>query len=282
VTAILLSLAAALAWGVVDFGAGLKARDVPVFTVMGGILLMGALGGVAALLVTRSPTLEGETALLGLAAGVATAVGLTAFYRGLAIGPMSIVAPISAAGVIVPVAVGLARGDEPSAAQILGIVLAIAGMCAVVAYSQDSDVPTRGQGSRLVAVGLGVLGALGLGVFFLSAEAVGNDQAPWFLLVGQLSAGLILGVVIVARSVPLPARADRLHIAGLGALSFAAWALSTAAVRSGELSITATISSLYPIVTVLLAVAITGEALRRVQIAALAAAFAGVALIVAG
>jgi uncharacterized membrane protein len=271
-----------LAWGVVDFGAGLKAREVPVFTVMGGILLMGSLGAIVAVLVTQSPSLDGETALLGLAAGAATAVGLTAFYRGLAIGPMSIVAPISAAGVIVPVAVGLARGDQPSTAQILGIVLAIAGMCAVVAYSQDSDVPTVGQGSRLAAVGLGVLGALGLGVFFLSAEAVGDEQAPWFLLVGQLSAGLILGVVILARNIPLPNGSDRLHIAGLGGLSFAAWALSTAAVRSGELSITATVSSLYPIITVLLAVGVMGEALRRVQVAALATAFGGVALIVAG
>lgn len=281
-SAILLSLAAALTWGVVDFGAGLKARDVPVFTVMGGMLLMGALGGVAVLLVTQSPSLEGGTARLGLAAGIATAVGLTAFYRGLAIGPMSIVAPISAAGVIVPVVVGLARGDEPSEAQVLGIVLAIVGMCVVVAYAQDSDLPAGRGGSRLAAVILGVLGALGLGVFFLSAEGVGPDQAPWFLLVGQLSAGLILGLVIVARSIPLPDRSDRLHIAGLGALSFAAWALSTAAVRSGELSITATISSLYPIVTVLLAVRITGETLRNLQLAALVAAFAGVALIVAG
>ncbi len=177
-SAILLSLAAALTWGVVDFGAGLKARDVPVFTVMGGMLLMGALGGVAVLLVTQSPSLDGETALLGLAAGVATAVGLTAFYRGLAIGPMSIVAPISAAGVIVPVVVGLARGDEPSEAQLLGIVFAIVGMCIVVAYAQDSDLPAGHGGSRLTAVILGVLGALGLGVFFLSAEGVGPDQAP--------------------------------------------------------------------------------------------------------
>jgi uncharacterized membrane protein len=141
--AIFLSLGAALAWGVTDFGAGLKARRVPVMTVMGGMLVMGALGGVAALLVLQSPSLEAGTAWLGLAAGLATAIGLTSFYRGLAIGPMSVVAPISAGGVILPVAVGVARGDEPSAAQVLGIALAIAGMLSVVALAAD---PQGGSG----------------------------------------------------------------------------------------------------------------------------------------
>jgi drug/metabolite transporter (DMT)-like permease len=87
---------------------------------------------------------------------------------------------------------------------------------------------------------------------------------------------------MAARGVSLPGRTDRFHIAVLGGLSFVAWALSTAAVQAGELSLTATISSLYPIVTVLLAVGVTGETLRPAQVAALVATFAGVSLIVAG
>lgn len=275
-------MAAALAWGAVDFGAGLKARQVPVFTVLGGMLLVGALGAVVALLVTRSPMLEGETALLGLGAGIATAIGLTAFYRGLAIGPMSIVAPISAAGVIIPVVVGLASGDEPSHAQVVGVLLAIAGMLTVVGYSKDPSGGYSHGGSRPVAVALGVLGAVGLGVFFLTAKSVGPEQAPWFLLTGQLVAGALLWLLILARGLPMPGRSDRLQIAALGVVSFGAWALSTAAVRSGELSLTATISSLYPLVTVLLAVELTGESLRRVQVLALLTAFLGVALIAGG
>ena len=281
-SAIVLSFAAALAWGVVDFGAGLKARQVPVFAVLGGMLVMGSLGAGVAILALQSPALEPGTAWLGLAAGVATAIGLTSFYRGLAIGPMSVVAPISAGGVIVPVVVGIARGDEPSTAQVLGIVLAIAGMLVVVALSADPEDEGGSGGSRLAAVAFGVLGALGLGVFFVAAEDVGSNQAPWFLLVGQASAGLILAGIIAARGVPLPSRSDRVHIAALGVLSFAAWTFSTAAVQAGDLSLTATISSLYPIVTVLLAVGIAGETLRTIQTLALVATFTGVALIVAG
>ena len=275
-------MAAALAWGAVDFGAGLKAREVPVFVVLGGMLVIGALGALAALLITRSPPLEGETALLGLGAGVATAVGLTSLYRGLAIGPMSVVAPISAGGVIIPVVVGLATGDEPSNAQVAGIVLAIAGMLTVVAYSTDPSGADSHGGSRLAAVALGVLGALGLGVFFLTAEGVGPEQAPWFLLTGQLVAGALLWLVILTRGMPVTRRSDRLQIVALGVVSFGAWALSTAAVRSGELSLTATISSLYPLVTVLLAVQLTGESLRPLQVVALLTAFLGVALIAGG
>jgi drug/metabolite transporter (DMT)-like permease len=97
--------------------------------------------------------------------------------------------------------------------------------------------------------------------------------------VGQLSAGLILVIGAVVMRLRMPAGIDRLHIAALGCLGFAAWAISTAAVGAGDLSLTATIASLYPLVTVLLAVGLTDESLRRVQILALVTAFVGVGLI---
>ncbi|MSO41219.1 MAG: DMT family transporter [Solirubrobacterales bacterium] len=278
-SAIALSLAAALAWGVTDFGAGLKGREFPVLVVLGGMLAVGALGGLLALLILQSPGLESQTAWLGLASGAATATGLTALYKGLAIGPMSVVAPISAGGVIVPVLVGIARGEDPTTGQIIGIVMAIVGMLVVVTLASDNE---EGEGgSRSVAVACGVLGALGLGVVFVSAEDVGPNQSPWFLLVAQLTAGLALAAVVISRGLPLPRGNDVLQIAGLGVLSFAAWALSTAAVQAGKLSLTATVSSLYPIVTVLLAVAVTSETLRAGQVVALVATFLGVALIAA-
>lgn len=101
-------------------------------------------------------------------------------------------------------------------------------------------------------------------------------QATWFVLVGQLSAGLVLVIGALVRRLQSPAGIDRLHIAALGCLGFAAWASSTAAVRAGDLNLTATIASLYPMVTVLLAVGLTDESLRRAQILALVTAFAGV------
>lgn len=249
-TAIALSVAAAFSWGVADFGAGLKSRRVPVFVVITGMLIVGALGAAAVLVAGETPRLETETAFAALAAGGSTAVGLTALYAALAIGPMSVVAPISAGGVMIPVIAGLAGGDEPSGVQLLGIVLAIAGMLTVVALADDSSAGTA-RGTRARAVTLAVVGAIGLGVYFLAADSVESGQAAWFLLGGQLAAAVPLAAVIAARRIPLPPRDDGLQIAGLGAISFAAWATSAAAVRAGELSLTSTISSMYPVVTVL-------------------------------
>ena len=233
-------------------------------------------------MVVDPSAIAGRTLLLGIAAGSATAIGLTSFYRGLAIGPMSVVAPISAAGVIIPVIAGVATGDQPTAGQGLGVVLAIAGMLTVVAWSAEPADGASGGSARAAAIVLAVVGALGLGLYYLAADGVGHGQAIWFSLVGQLSAGLVLVIGAVVRRLPMPEGMDRLHIAALGCLGFAAWATSTAAVRAGDLSLTATIASLYPIVTVLLAVGLTDESLRRVQILALLTAFVGVGLIAGG
>jgi drug/metabolite transporter (DMT)-like permease len=278
--AIVLSLAAALAWGMADFGAGLTGRRVPVISIVAGMQLIGTIGAGVVLLLGRGEPIGAETAALGVGAGVTTVVGLTALYRALAIGPMSVIAPISATGVLVPVIVGLASGDHPSPAQDLGIVLAIGGMLAVV--RESGDAPNGAPGSRTTALALAVASAIGLGAYYLTVDAVEEGQISWFLLVGQLTAGLALAAVIVARRLALPARADRRQITILGVLSFGAWALSTAAFNAGHLSLTATIVSMYPLVTIGLAVGIAHESLSKPQTAGLAVAFAGIALIAVG
>ena len=278
--ALVLSVSAALAWGVVDFGAGLKSQRLSVFTVVCGMQLVGSLGAAVFLVTTANGSLSTDTAVLGLAAGAVTSVGLAALYQGLAIGPMSLVAPISATGVVIPVIVGLATGDDPSAAQGLGMILAIAGMLVVLRTSDDGGGATMDR-PRAVAVGLGALSAVGLGVYYLSANAVADNQGGWFSFLGQLTAGSILAALLLARRVSIPARSDLNGIAVLGALSFAAWILSQTAFDAGHLSLTATIISTYPVTTILLAVAITREAMRPLQALGLVGVFAGIALIAA-
>lgn len=278
--AIILALAAAFSWGAVDFGAGLKSRRLSVFAVVGGMQLIGSLAAAALLLATYDARLEPETVLLGVLAGGVTSLGLTALYRGLAIGPMSVVAPISATGVVIPVIAGLITGDDPSMGQAAGMVLAIAGMLvAVRGSSEDSVAPARRP--RVIAVGLGAFSAVGLGAFLLTADAVSSDQGSWFLLLGQLSATAILALVAFVQGASWPSGPDRLGIVFLGLVSFAAWASSQAALDAGHLSLTATIISMYPVVTILLAVAVAGEAVKAVQAFGLAAVFTGVALIAA-
>lgn len=279
--AIILSLAAALAWGVADFGAGAKTRRLSVFAVTAAMQLVGAFATAVVLLVAHDNGLSRETALLGLASGAVTTVGLSALYKALAIGPMSVVAPISATGVAIPVIAGLLTGDDPSPAQGLGMALAIIGMLVVVRAASELGAMTGG-GSRTVALILAALSAVGLGAFFLASDAVDQGQGTWYLLVGQLVAGSLLVVPIVVGRAAFPERPEWLTLSALGVTSFAAWALSKAAFDAGHLSLTATIIALYPVVTVLLAVTLTGESVRRLQALGLVAVFAGVALIAAG
>lgn len=279
---VLLSVCAAFFWGVADFGAGLVSRRVSVLVVTGGMLVVGAFASGVLILVSSPPGLEARTVALALLAGGVTAVGLTALYRALALGPMSIVAPISAAGVIIPVAAGLAAGDRPSVLQLLGVFAAISGMIVVVSRSDDATGSTEGGRIRYESVTLAVIAAIGLGFYYLAADGVDAGQTNWFVCLGQLTAGLALSVAVLAVRPPAPERRQSLQIVILGLLGLSAWLLSTAAIRSGQISLTTTVTSLYPLVTVILAIALTHESLDRIQARALLAAFAGVVLIAAG
>ncbi|MGH2980325.1 MAG: EamA family transporter, partial [Solirubrobacterales bacterium] len=126
--ALLLAFASSVAWGAGDFLGGLKSRRLPVLNVLvasqlTGLVLIGAYVAIRA----EGPP-GGDLALWAPLSGIAGAVGLAAFYRGLAVGNMGVVAPISATAAIVPLAVGVAGGDRPAELQYVGIALALVGI----------------------------------------------------------------------------------------------------------------------------------------------------------
>src|SRR3954470_2710762 len=155
--AVALALLSSICWGTADFLGGLTSKRVPVPAVL--LLSQGPM--VAPLLVWALASGEGPTArgvLLGALAGVAGAIALTAFYRGLSIGTMSIVAPISGAGAIVPVLAGIIGGERPSALQAAGIAAAIVG---VVLASREEDTGAGAADARQAVV-LALVAAAGV------------------------------------------------------------------------------------------------------------------------
>src|SRR5204862_8309065 len=161
VLAIALGLSSSLFWGLGDFLGGLQSRRVRVLAV----LLVSQASGLAAIAVAIAIARPDVPALVDLwpaaAAGVAGAIALSAFYRALAIGTMSIVAPISATGAAVPVVVGIAGGDRPAAVQVAGIVAAVVG---VVLASRELDEPqTAGRVPERTSIALALVAALGFG-----------------------------------------------------------------------------------------------------------------------
>src|SRR5215468_8716255 len=130
--AVLLGLVVALTYGTGDFFGGLAARRVPVLWV---VFLSHALAavlviGIVALDRNADPTRE--DIVIGIVAGIIGMVSVALFYRGLALGRMGVVAPVTAVvSAVVPVAWGLAFGERPSALVLVGIALAIGSVALI-------------------------------------------------------------------------------------------------------------------------------------------------------
>jgi len=279
VLAVALGLASSLCWGISDFVGGLKSRSLELLSV----LLLSQLTGVVlvALLVVlrgRPPPPAGDLAL-GALSGVSGVLGLAAFYRGLATGAMAVVAPIAASGAVIPVAAGLLEGERPSATQAAGVALAIAGVATV-----SRETGEAGRPARLAAgVGLALAAAVGIGGFFVALDHASGRDLPWALLAARAASVGGLGLAVIALRPRLAvARADAVALALVGALDVTANGLFAAAANEGLVSLAAVLSSLYPVVTIVLARLVLAERVRRSQGGGIAAVLVGVALISAG
>lgn len=276
---VLLALGASLSWGFADFGAGVGARRLPVLVVAAvgqtaGLLLAGAF-----VLATRAAVPSGTQLAWAAFAGLIGIVGIGAFYRALAIGTMGVVGPITATASVVPVVYGLARGERPSTVQGVGVALAVVG---VVAASLERS-PGRAAHRFGIGVGLALIAALSFGgsLIGLSRAAPGGTGWAVFTMRAAVVPLLLVATAVLRPRLASAGRAWALLVAvGLG--DTGATLLYGAASTRGLLSVVAVLSSLYPIVIVVLARVLLAERVARPQLAGVALALTGVALISAG
>src|SRR5215210_5800300 len=125
-TAILLALGASLSYVVGDFLGGVTSRSTHVLRVLAVSQPAGAALVVVWVVLADDPFLGAGATLAAIGAGLGGVAGLAALYRGMAIGAMGVVAPISSMAAAIPFAVGIARGERPSPLQFLGAVVALA------------------------------------------------------------------------------------------------------------------------------------------------------------
>ena len=275
--AVALALGASISWGVADFLGGLKSRGLHVLTVL---LFSQAVGMllVAALVAGRGDgPPDARFLVFGALAGLSGLIGLAAFYRGMVVGAMSVVAPISATGAAIPVAVGLATGDRPSGIQAAGLVLALAGV--VIASREHGPA-----GARLAAgTGLALAAAAGFGGFFVGMDAASDGGVLWALLAARtFDVALLAGAALVLRPGHRLSARDTRDIAAVGCFDVAANALFALASTEGLVSLVAVLASLYPVVTIFLARAVLGERVRASQAVGVVLALCGVAAIAGG
>lgn len=276
--AIAFALCSSLVWGCADFMGGVLSRRLPLAAVT--VISQGA--GFVALLVWLAASggrVDGHAFVLGLAAGVGGAIGLAAFYKALALGTMSIVSPLAACGALVPFGLALASGERPAGLVVAGAIAALAG--AVLASVAEHRA---GEGDRRRGALLAIVAAVALGLFIYFLGRAGQHGETLSALVGARvgSFSLLLAGACAARSSLRVDRASLYAVALLGILDTIANGLFVLASARGFLSVVSVLGSLYPVMTVLLAHAVLGERIGRVQRAGVALALAGVAVVASG
>jgi drug/metabolite transporter (DMT)-like permease len=276
---VLLALAASLSWGIGDFAGGIGARRLHLVWVLVGSQVAGlALVGALALATLPQPP-SGRELAWGVFGGVMGAAGLGAFYRALAVGTMGIVGPISATGAILPVAYGLVRGEHPSVLQGVGIVVAVGG---VIAASLE-PLPENAGRRLATGVGLSLFAALGFGSAILGLNRVSQAGVVWGTLTLRLT---VVPIACLAALIVRPSlgrlRPNLPILVAAGVFDTGANLLYGASARHGLISVVSVLGSLYPVVLVVLARFVLAERIARPQLAGVAVALAGVALISAG
>jgi len=272
---VVLGLAAALVWGAGDFGGGLTSRRSPVYGVVlvsqcTGLVLTGAIALALGEGIPAGPDL-----VICFVAGVLGAVGITMLYRGLAIGRMGIVAPVTGVlAAVIPVVAGFATEGVPGPIVVTGIIIAV---IAVVLVSRVADAGGR-EGLTEALIAGTTIGLFGVAIAQLSE---GNVFSA--LMVIRLAQGaLVAAVVLVMRAAWRPGVSILPALVAIGLLDTAGNAFYLLAVQTGQLAIASVLSAMYPVATVVLAVVVLHEPLTRDHTVGIVLAGIAIALIGAG
>jgi uncharacterized membrane protein len=286
-----LALSAALAYGVADFLGGTVTRKTTAIKALSWCVPIGLAVVLVSALLTGGRAGPGPMAW-GFVAGLSGGAGLITFYRALARGPMSVVAPVSAlAAAVLPVGVGIARGERLDASVLLGVLLCLVAIGLVSMEANDAGKAVAGTGRRLLDSGPVMAGVSGtcFGVFFVLLKEAGDGTGLWPIVGARLGNVAVVAVALVVLALrgesagpPLSGRTLIVLALLSGSLDAGANVLYFLAVHNGMLSLAAVLTSLYPAITVLLARVAYSERLRVVQRVGMAVAVAGVALVTVG
>jgi drug/metabolite transporter (DMT)-like permease len=252
---ILFGLVSALAWGAGDFGGGTLARRAPLLGVVLGTQLVGLLLALVLVLARGEHWPQGADLGWSIAAGLAGVLGISALYRGLAVGRMGVVAPTTGVlAAVIPVVVGFATEGVPDMLVVVGIVTALVAVVLV------TRAPTHIDDDRPSGVAWALLSGVMIGLFNVCIGQLSGEGALLPLVVVRLVQSVALvGAILVLRQ-PWRMGRDLLpKLVTVGVLDMTGNAAFILAAQTGQLAIAAVLSSLYPVTTVILAIAILRE-----------------------
>ena len=274
--AIALALGSSVAWGTSDFLAGTRTRRMGVLSVL--VLSQATSAGIVVVLTaaTVAPAPAMEHLLFAALAGLTDGLMLFCLYRAMAVGNMSLVAPLAGCGAIVPLAATLAGGDALTLLQLSGVVVALCGT--VIAARETAPGPAA---TALIAgAGLALAASLFDGVSILAMDAAVDGGATWAVLVDRLAAlALLAGAAAHGRATVRGSRRDVRAVVAIGVLDVIAQLLFAVALTRGHVGVVAALGTLYPVTTVLLAGTLLREYPDRIQRVGVGACLAGVVML---
>ncbi|MEO1439668.1 MAG: DMT family transporter [Chloroflexota bacterium] len=274
VLATLYGLASALSWGIGDFNGGIATRRASVYS----IVFVGQVAGVILLLilavVLREAVPSVRVLLLSGIMGFVGLVGILALYRGLAVGRMGIVAPLSAlVGGVLPILVSIIQEGLPSALTLVGFALALVAVW-LISGTGNIDRITRDELLYPLVAGVA------LSIFFIFIDAVSETAVLYPLVAARGTSLLALTVMVFAiRRESLPPASTLPFAVASGLFDAGGNVFFALATRVGRLDITTVLSSLYPAATVILAWLILRESLSRRQLTGVLVALAAIVMI---
>ena len=275
--AVILALTSAAVYGAADFLGGLASRKTSVF----GVVALSQVVGLAALLALLpwlGGPVDGTDLAWGVAAGVAGASGLVLFFRTLARGVMSVIAPVTAVtSAAVPVLVGLLGGNRIGLWAAAGIALALAAVVLVSAEGGMSALRAARPASLAPALAAGTA----FGFFFVLLDRTSEEAGVTPLVAARMASVALVVVLALATRQSLRVTRPALPLVALsGVGDMTANALFLLATQQeGQLAITGVLASLYPVSTVMLAQVLLRERLAGAQVAGLGTAVAAIVLI---
>jgi len=274
VMALLCGLGSAAAWGAGDFSGGMATKRNDVFMVVMFSQVAGTIPLVVCALLWGGALPPLKHLLLGAVGGLFGMVGLLALYRGLSLGRMGVVAPVtSVAAAVVPMLLGSIWDGLPAALDMAGILVALG---AVWLLSRSEP----GQPFSFDDLGLPILAGTAFGLYFVFIDLAAVEVVLWPLVAARLSSlAILLFFLLAGGGRPLPDRHQWPLLLMAGMMDTAGNVFFALATQIGRLDIAAVVSSFYPGTTALLAWLILKERLNRTQWMGVSAALAALVLI---
>ena len=288
VLAVFVGVTAALIFGSADFAGGMAAKRISAVRVTA----IGGLSGLVILLLAFRlfPSVWSTKAvLLGGVTGITGAFAVVLLYACLAIGPMSILSPLTAViSAMVPVLAGVVRGEHRGVLSYVAIVVAFVAVV-LVGFVPEKGAVRPSLRALAMAVGAGAL----IGAFLILIDLTPRDSGLVPLVMSRTVNAIVMfsaigiGAVLARRRGTAP-RAVGGWKPGLvlaivaGVIDAIANALLLFGLRQGELTIQSVLTALYPAGTILLAAIVLRERIAPIQIVGLVLALVAAALLAVG